>query len=194
MDISGITANIHTKTDAKNLVTSARTVHVSEQKETTHMVSMLRKEACSGSIHDLAHIPTHQTCLADCLAKASAQGENLIATVETRKLLDVDIHPHFGTLMEHKAFLSTWSRSLVHTKEKDVFFLNNLKIHLAQPSQEGPFQVVFVVTQPHKKGNLLNTRKSKGQDATKRTSAPAGSCIQFPWFMTSMSMTPLTGW
>ena len=36
------------------------------------MISMLRKEACSGSIHDLAHVPT-QNCLADCLTKASAK-------------------------------------------------------------------------------------------------------------------------
>ena len=36
------------------------------------MISMLRKEACLGSIHDLAHVPT-QNCLADCLTKASAK-------------------------------------------------------------------------------------------------------------------------
>ena len=33
-------------------------------------MNKLRKEACSGSIHDLAHIPT-QNCLSDCLTKAS---------------------------------------------------------------------------------------------------------------------------
>ena len=38
--------------DAKNLVTTARTIHLPEQQETIHMISMLRKEACSGSIHD----------------------------------------------------------------------------------------------------------------------------------------------
>ena len=46
-------------------------IHLPEQKEAIHMISMLRLEACSGSIHDLAHIPT-QNCLADCLTKASA--------------------------------------------------------------------------------------------------------------------------
>ena len=57
MDMSGETANIHMRTDAKNLVTAARTIYWPEQKDTIHMISMLRKEACSGSIHDLAHIP-----------------------------------------------------------------------------------------------------------------------------------------
>ena len=45
------------------------------------MISMLRKEACSGSIHDLAHVPT-QNCLADCLTKASAKADNLITAVK----------------------------------------------------------------------------------------------------------------
>ena len=60
MDLSSDVAKIHMKTDAKNLVTTARTIHLPEQKETIHMISMLRKEACSGSFHDLAHIPTRK--------------------------------------------------------------------------------------------------------------------------------------
>ena len=44
MDISGKVANIHMRTDAKNLV--------GHYKET---IPMLRKEVCSGSIHDLAN-------------------------------------------------------------------------------------------------------------------------------------------
>ena len=54
MDMSGDVANIHMRTE--DLVTTARTIHLPEQKETIHMISMLRKEACSGSIHDLAHV------------------------------------------------------------------------------------------------------------------------------------------
>ena len=46
MDISGEGANVHIRTDAKNLVTTQRTVHLPKQKETIHMISMLRKEAC----------------------------------------------------------------------------------------------------------------------------------------------------
>ena len=87
-DIPGEIANIHMRTEAKNLVTTARTIHLPEQKETIHMISMLRKEACSGSIHDLAHSPT-QNCMAECLTKASAKADNLIATVKTGKLLGV---------------------------------------------------------------------------------------------------------
>ena len=82
--------NIHMRSDAKNLVTTTRTIHLPEQKEIIHMISMLRKEACSGSTHDLAHIPT-QNCLADCLTKASAKADNLITAVQARKLLYVDI-------------------------------------------------------------------------------------------------------
>ena len=116
------------------------------KKETIHMICMLRKEACSGSIHDLAHIPT-QNCLTDCLTKASAKADNLVTAVKTRRLLDVDIHPDFRTLMEHKAFLSTWCRTFMHTRQKEVFFLSALKISFAPTPQEGPLQVMFAVTQ-----------------------------------------------
>ena len=94
MDKSGEVAEIHMRTDAKNLVTTARTIHLPEQNETIRMISMLRKEACSGSIHDLALIPT-QNCSAHCLTKASAKADNLITSVKTGRLLDVDIHPNF---------------------------------------------------------------------------------------------------
>ena len=33
---------IHMRTDARNLVSTARTTHLLEQKETIHMISMLR--------------------------------------------------------------------------------------------------------------------------------------------------------
>ena len=85
MDTSGEVVNIHMRTDAKNLVTTARTIHLPEQKETIHMISMLRKEACPGSVHDLAHIPT-RNCLADCLTKASANGGQLDHSREDRKI------------------------------------------------------------------------------------------------------------
>ena len=116
MHIAGEVANIHIRTDAKNLVTTARTVPLPEQKETIHMISVLRKEACPVSIHDLAHIPT-QNCLADCSTKASAKADNLITAVTTGRWLDVDMHPDFRTLMEHKAFSSTWCRTFIQTGE-----------------------------------------------------------------------------
>ena len=36
MDIPGESENIHMRTDAKNLVNTARTIHLPEQKETIH--------------------------------------------------------------------------------------------------------------------------------------------------------------
>ena len=87
MDISGAIANIHMRIVSKNLVTTARTIHLPDQKETIHMLSMLRKEACSGSIHDFAHIST-QNCLSDCLTKASAKADNLITAVKTGELVN----------------------------------------------------------------------------------------------------------
>ena len=131
MDISGEVANLHMRTDAKNLVTTARTIHLPEQNETIHMISILRKEACSGSIHDLAHIPTQN---------------NLITTVQTGKLLDADIHPDFRTLIEHKAFLSTWCKTFMHTREKGIFFLGTHKISLAQPHQGGVMHPISLVS------------------------------------------------
>ena len=76
-DITGLSSEIHLRTDANNLVTTASTTHVPEQQETIHMIQMLRKEACSGSIADLSHIRT-QWCLADCLSKKPANPQNLI--------------------------------------------------------------------------------------------------------------------
>ena len=51
-DVTGPSSETHMGTDANNLVTSASTTHVPEQQETIHMIQMLRKEACSGSIAD----------------------------------------------------------------------------------------------------------------------------------------------
>ena len=95
------------------------------------MISMLRKGACSGSIHDLAHISTHN-CLADFLTKVSEKADNLITMVKTGKLLVVDMHPNFRTLMEHKA---RWCRTFIHTRERNVFFPNALKISLTNSAR-----------------------------------------------------------
>ena len=95
MDISGAVATIHMRTDAKNLVTTARTIHLSETKgDNPHDFYGCEKEACSGNILDFAHIPT-QHCWADCLTKASAKVDNLITALKTRRFLDGDIHPNF---------------------------------------------------------------------------------------------------
>ena len=189
MDISGEVANLHIRTDAKNLVTTARTIHLPDRNETIHMISVAKGSLPQEVFMILAHIPT-QNCLADCLTKTSAKAGNLITAVQTGKLLDVDIQPVVQTLMVHKAFLSTWCRKFMHTREKEVFFLNTLKISLAPTPQEGPFQVMFVGSQQQKEQKELNTSERKGQDATKTTSALADSCFQFPWSV--VPMTALT--
>ena len=98
MDMPGEVAEIHMRTDTKNLVTTARTVPLLAQKETIHMISMLRNETSSGSIHDLAHVST-QNCLAVCLTKLSVKADNLITAVQTVRYLEVDVRPNFRTLM-----------------------------------------------------------------------------------------------
>ena len=105
MDISGTVADIHMRTDANNLVTTASTTHLPEQKETIHMINQLRTEACSGSIHDLAHVVSAD-CLADCLTKQSAKPDALVKAVDTGVLPNVDKHPPFRELMQnrHKAY------------------------------------------------------------------------------------------
>ena len=70
-DIGGLDAEIHMRTGANNLVSTASTTHSPEQQETIHMIQMLRKEACSGAIADLSHVRTEH-CLSDCLTKRSA--------------------------------------------------------------------------------------------------------------------------
>ena len=72
MDLSGSATEIHMRTDANNLVTTASTTHLPEQRETIHMINQLRHESCSGSVDDLAHVVSSD-CLSDCLTKASAK-------------------------------------------------------------------------------------------------------------------------
>ena len=82
MDISGEASPIHMRTDAHNLVSTASTTHLPEQKETIHMVQMLRREACSGEMEDLGHVRTEH-CLSDCLTKQGVKPDALIRAVET---------------------------------------------------------------------------------------------------------------
>ena len=101
MDLTGSPIALHMRTDAKNLVSTASTTHLPEQKETIHMITRLRKEVCSGSIDDLAHIPTAD-CLSDCLTKTTAKPDNLINAVLTAKLPNVDMHPSFRDMIQHR--------------------------------------------------------------------------------------------
>ena len=64
------------------------------------MIQMLRQEACSGQMHDLAHVLT-QYCLADPLTKKSVSPSLLISTVQTGVLREVDTHPL--STVQHKS-------------------------------------------------------------------------------------------
>ena len=85
VDISGEVSDIHLRTDANNLVTTAGTTHQPEQKETMHLIQMLRKESNSDQTHDLSHVRS-EYCLADCLTKHSAAPDELIRLIEKRRL------------------------------------------------------------------------------------------------------------
>jgi hypothetical protein len=122
-DISGLIAPIHIRTDANNLVTTASTTHIPEQQETIHMIQMLRREACSGAIDDLAHVRS-EDCLSDSLTKASANPASLIQAVNTGTLPRVDTHPPFRSLMKHKAYLVNWLIHIIgdHREIQDLHY------------------------------------------------------------------------
>ena len=61
-DITGHSCEIHMRTDANNLVTTASTTSVPEQQETIHMIHMLRNQACSGKLQ-IFHIYVHNGVL-----------------------------------------------------------------------------------------------------------------------------------
>ena len=117
MDISGSAVDIHMRTDANNLVTTASTTHLPEQKETIHMINQLRQESCSGSIDDLAHVIS-EDCMADCLTKASAKATALLKAVNTGVLPNVDKHPSFRELMQYKH--KAYSTSLRKAEEEEM--------------------------------------------------------------------------
>ena len=123
MDVSGYAAEIHMRTDANNLVTTATTTHLPEQKETIHMINQLRTESCSGAIDDLAHVIS-EDCLADCLTKHSAKPDSLITAVASSVLKNCDKQPAFRELMKHKhkAYLAGWiAHNVFHSGEVVTF-------------------------------------------------------------------------
>ena len=85
-DITGEIADVHIRTDADNLVATASATHQPEQKETMHLVQMLRKSN-SGQMHDLAHVRS-EDCLADSLTKHSAKADELTKSVLTGNLMN----------------------------------------------------------------------------------------------------------
>ena len=118
MDISSQVVDIHMRTDANNLVTTAGTTHLPEQQETIHMIQMLRKESSSGSIKDLAHVRTLYM-LADCLTKNSAKPDVLIRAVDQGILPNVDLSPPFREMIKHKAYCTALLSRMYDSKKHD---------------------------------------------------------------------------
>ena len=109
-DISGESTQFHLRPDAYNLITTARTTHPPEQKETTHMITMMRQESQSGSWDDFAHMPTKH-CLADCLTKMSCDPTHLIQTVESGWVQSMDLYPLFRNTVRRSYFIGDDSDS-----------------------------------------------------------------------------------
>ena len=131
MDMTGQEAEIHIRTDANNLVATASTTHLPEQKETIHMIQMLRQESLSGAIADLAHVRTAY-CLADALTKQNAKPDVLVKAVSTGVLPEVDTHPPFRSLVKHKAFLIQWAASnLDHARDIHALFGEHIQLEMA---------------------------------------------------------------
>ena len=145
-DISALAVPIHMRTDANNLVTTASTTHLPEQKETIHMISMLRKEAQTGSIDDLSHIRT-ENCLSDCLTK-NMKPDTLVTAVKTGTLPLVDRHPPFRTLLKHKAYLASWiGQTLDHARDIVWFLGENVYECVQGWFSQDPVKVVFGPTE-----------------------------------------------
>ena len=130
-------------------------------------------------IHDLAHVPTHN-CLADFLTKASAKADNLITAVRT----------DFRTLTEHKTSFSTWCRTSMNTREKDIFpdcFEDFSHTNFTRRT----FHVMFVRNQHIDERKELNTCERESQDTTKISSALADSRTIYSWSVVSLLVRTL---
>jgi len=121
-DISGEIVPIHIRTDTNNLVTTAQTTHLPEQKEAHHLIQMLRHESNTGHLDDLSHIAS-EYCLADRLTKSTSRPDQLVSSITTGKLEQVDVHPPFRSLLTHKAFLTTWVIETLHEPHNVLAFL-----------------------------------------------------------------------
>ena len=106
-----------------NLVTTAQTTHLPEQKETHHLIQMLRHESNTGQLHDLSHVSS-EYCLADPLTKHSAKPDQLVFSIETGQIVNADMHPPFRTLIKHKAFAATWCVQNLREPQKIETFLS----------------------------------------------------------------------
>ena len=71
----------------------------------------------------LSHIAS-EYCLADPLTKSSAKPDQLVKTIETGVMENVDVHPPFRSLLKHKAFLCHWVADHMHDARQGLAFMN----------------------------------------------------------------------
>ncbi len=186
MDIAGQEVPIHMRTDANNLVTTAATTRLPEQRETIHMAQMLRKESCSGFIEDLAHVRT-EFCLSDVLTKGTVKPEALVQAVETGVLPSVDVRPPFRESLQHKAY--TAGNSHVGEVSRDSWIeRGNLlvrihrvpRVHLFVPTRL-PQHILSVYPNRSTTAHMVDGRVLQQVDAWKRQ----GSRLECKWVGTT---------
>ena len=67
---------------------------------------MLRHESNTGQLDDLSHIAS-EYCLADPLTKSSAKPDQLVKTIETGVMENVDVHPPFSFIAQTQGILES---------------------------------------------------------------------------------------
>ena len=127
MDISAACVAMHMRTDANNLVATASTTRLPEQKKTSHIDQMLRTEYCSGQIDDLAHASSADL-LSDCLTTSSAKSDALYKAMPLGILPKLDMHPLFRSLLKHKAYWSIWLHSILGPQAPFVSFFGEIPL------------------------------------------------------------------
>ena len=92
-------SNIHMRTDAKNLETTARTIHLPQKKATTiHIISVFRKEACSGSIPWSCSHSNPKMFDRVAWRRLQPKADNLITAVKNKKIVRCW---HVTLILEH---------------------------------------------------------------------------------------------
>ena len=163
MDMWGEVAEIHMRTDAKNLATTARTIHVPEQKgNNPHDLHVAKGSLIRNYSSSCTHF--NSKLFGRLLDKVIGESRQFDHSSENREI--------FRTLM----FIQTWGHSwsirtaCLHgaehscTQGRNMFSVWTLEGFLShQLHSEGPFHVMLVRT----------SMDSESQDATKITSALA---------------------
>ena len=76
----------------------------------------------AGHLDDSSHIAS-EYCLADPLTKSTARPDQLVSSLTTGKLEQVDVHPPFRSLLKQKSFSTTWVIETLHEPHNVLAFL-----------------------------------------------------------------------